>query len=313
MRLLARRLWIGGLQLAALLVLTFVLTLLLPGDAADVQSGDVTTPAQRQETRMLLGLDVSPVDRFLRWCGSVLRGDLGISVSQGRPVWHVISGPLTVTAVMALAATVALVPVAGFAGLWAGLRPDGVADRVVTSVAIAVDSIPDFVLAIVLVSYLAVEGRLLPATTIGMSPEDVAADPRYLVLPLVVMVCRVAAPLVRLVRAGVVDTMRRPYITQARRLGVAPAELLLRHVAPNALGPAMQDLGRTGDSLLSGVLVVEAVFAMPGIATTLIDAIGARDAPVVLAVVLLTGIAAVLANTGIDALGARMVPQRVRA
>lgn len=310
---LARRLVIGCLQVLLLLVLVFCLSLLLPGDAADVQAGDLTSAAQREEAREFLGLDVSPVTRFVDWFWAVLRGDLGTSYARGEPVWSVIADPLRTSALIALVTTVLLVPTAGVAGFVAGLRPGSRWDRWITTGCLLLDSIPDFVLALLLVTWVALGQGWFPATFIGMDAAGIVRHPEYLVLPLVVLVARTAAPLVRLVRAGVIDQARQPYVEQARRLGVPRGSLLLRHIGPNALGPAMQDLGRTGDSLVAGVLVVEVIFAVPGVATTLIDAVGNRDQPVVLAIVLITGVLAVAVNTAIDLTGQRMVPRRISA
>lgn len=312
-RFAARRSLIGLLQVAILLGLVFVLSLLMPGDAADVQSSDLTSAAQREQTRAILGLDVAPLQRFLAWLGQVISGDLGISYARGESVSAVIVEPFLVSAALAVLTTVLLVPVGLGAGFAAGLRPGSIRDRIITTVSVGLDSIPDFVLAVVLIAYLAIGLQFFPATFVGVGLHEVMTHPAHLVLPLTVMVARVGAPLVRLVRAGVIDTMTAPYIVAARRHGVPRWSLLLRHVAPNALAPAMQDLGRTGDSLLSGVLVVEAIFVMPGVATTLLDAIGNRDQPVILAVLLVTGVAAIAVNTLIDLAGARMVPGRARA
>ena len=309
----ARRLAVGVVQLAVLLVLVFLLSLALPGDAADVQAGDLLGAGERAHARHLLGLDVSPVTRFLHWLGHVVTGDLGTSYAGGRPVVDVIAGPFAVTGLLAALTLVLLVPLATAAGFAAGLAPGSLRDRAITTAAVALDSVPDFVLAVLLVAYVAIGLGLFPATFLGTDLRTLVTDPRYLVLPLTVLVVRVAAPLVRLVRAGVVDVLGTPYIAQAVRLGTPRRSLLLRHVAPNAVGPALQELGRTGDGLLSGVLIVEAVFVLPGVARTLLDAIGNRDQPVVLAIVLCTGVAAILVNLVIDLIGQRLVPRRWRA
>nr|WP_221333789.1 ABC transporter permease [Nocardia transvalensis] len=305
---MVRRTGIGVGQLLVLAVLVFVLSLLLPGDAADVQNNDVLGADQRAAARHLIGLDVAPTQRFLAWLGHAVTGDFGVSYASGERVGGLIAGPFLTTGLMAVLALALLLPTAVTAGFAAGLRPGSVRDRVITSVSIGFDSIPDFVLAVLLVTYVALEMNLLPATFLGTEPDTVLSRPEYLVLPLIVMVARVAAPLVRLVRAGVVDVMAQPYIAQARRLGVRRRSLLARHVAPNALGPALQELGRTGDGLLSGVLIVEAVFVMPGIASELIGAIGNRDDPVILAIVAITGVLAIAINLVIDLVGQRMVP-----
>lgn len=309
MRTVARRLVIAAGQLFVLLVAVFVLSLLLPGDAADVQNNDLLGADQRAAARRLLGLDVSPVQRFFDWLGHVSTGDFGVSYAGGEAVTSVIAEPFLVTAAMAALTLIALVPLATAAGFAAGLRPGSRRDRWITSVSIGFDSIPDFVLAVLLVTYVAVRMDLFPATFLGVDAGTVFGRPEYLVLPLLVMVVRVGAPLVRLVRAGVVDVCARPYIDQARRAGVGRLSLLVRHIAPNALGPAMQELGRTGDGLLSGVLIVEAVFVMPGIASALIDAIGNRDDPVIMAIVAITGVAAIVINLVIDLVGRRMTPR----
>jgi peptide/nickel transport system permease protein len=308
-RLLLRRAGLGAGQLLVLLVLVFVLSLLLPGDAADIQNNTLLSEAQRQTARHLLGLDVAPVTRFLDWLGAAVRGDFGTSYASGAPVGTMIAGPFLVTALLAGSALVLLVPLAVTAGFAAGTRPGSARDRVITAISIGFDSIPDFVLAVLLVTFLSIRLDLLPATFLGVDPAALPARPEYLVLPLVVTVARVAAPLVRLVRAGVIDVMGRPYIAAARRLGVGRISLMARHIAPNALAPAMQEFGRTGDGLLSGVLIVEAVFAVPGIASELIGAIGNRDDPVILAIVAVTGTLAVVVNTLIDMAGYRMNPQ----
>ncbi|SFQ79233.1 ABC transporter permease [Amycolatopsis rubida] len=309
-RFALRRLGIGAGQVAVLVALVFGLSLLLPGDAADVQGNDLFSERQRVETRELLGLDVAPLLRFARWLGHAATGDFGTSYASGEPVADVIAGPFAITGVLAAFTTILLLPLAGWAGFAAGLRPGSPRDRVITTVSVFFDAIPDFVLAVLLVAYVAIGLGWFPATFLGADLGTMLAEPGYLVLPLAVMVARVAAPLVRLVRAGVIDVSAKPYVRQARRLGVGRVSLLLRHIAPNALGPAMQELGRTGDGLLSGVLIVEAVFALPGVASTLIGAIGDRDEPVILAIVLVTGLVAVVVNALIDLIGRRWAPGR---
>ncbi|MGW5388002.1 ABC transporter permease [Nocardia sp. NPDC003963] len=308
-RLVLRRAGFGAGQLVVLLVLVFVLSLLLPGDAADIQNNTILSEAQQQTARQLLGLDISPVTRFLDWIGRVVHGDLGTSYASGEQVGAVIAGPFLVTGLLAGVALILLVPIAVTAGFAAGTRPGSTCDRVITSVSIGFDSIPDFVFAVLLVTFLSIHLELLPATFLGVDPGTLLDRPEYLVLPVLVTVARVAAPLVRLVRAGVIDVLDRPYIAQARRAGVGRVALLVRHIAPNALAPAMQELGRTGDGLLSGVLIVEAVFAVPGIASELVGAIANRDDPVILAIVAVTGAFAVVVNTLIDIAGYRMNPQ----
>lgn len=312
-RYIVRRVLLGIGQVALLLMLLFVLVILLPGDAADVQATDQATTEQIIRSRKALGLDLPPEERFGKWVSGLLHADLGSSLATGQPVSGVIGGPFAVTALLAGITTLLLIPLALGAGFTAGLHPGSLRDRTITTVSIVMDSVPDFVVALLLVAWLALSWQLLPATFLGVDLAGMVADPRYFLLPVTVMLLRVGAPLVRLVRAGVVTVMDEPYVRQARRLGLPRRTVLLRHVAPNALAPAMQELGRTSDGLLSGVLIVEAVFVVPGVASTLITAINNRDEPVVLAVVLVTGSLAIAVNVVIDVIGRRMVPRSATA
>lgn len=307
-RFVLRRVSIGVGQLLVLLVLVFVLSLLLPGHAADVRNDTVPDAQRRGGARESLGPDTPPAQRFLHWLAHAVTGDFDVSYANGVPVADLIVEPFGVTALMAVLSSLLLAPLAVTLGLAAGLRPGSRRDRVITTLCVGLDSVPDFVLAILLVTSISLEARLLPTPFPGTEPSTILHRPEYLVLPLVVMVIRVAAPVVPLVRAGVVDVLDRPYIAQARRLGVAPGSLLTRHIAPNALAPAARELGRTGGGLLSRVLVVEAVFIMPGITAQLIEAIGNRDDPVILAIVLTTGTAVIVTDLVIDLVGRRLVP-----
>lgn len=308
-RYILQRLLIGVVQVAILLVLLFLLVVLLPGDAADVQANDVLGAEQIEAQREALGLSRDPYVRFAEWLVGVFHGDLGLSMANRQPVAGIIARPFLVTSVLAFFAILLLTPLATLAGFACGLRPGTVADRIITTVSIVADSIPDFVLALFLVAWLSLSWGVFPATLMGVDVGMMLASPQYMALPLMVMVSRVSAPLIRQVRAGVVNVMAEPYVIQAQRLGVPRGRLLLRHVAPNALAPAMQELGRTSDGLLSGVLIVEAIFVVPGVASTLINAISTRDEPVVLAVMLMTGTLAIMINIAIDVVGRLMVPR----
>ena len=307
-----QRLGLAVLQIVILLVLLFVLVVLLPGDTADVLGNEVLGAQQMQHQREAMGLNRPPVQRFVIWLCGLVHGELGRSLAGDQPVAQLIAGPFAVTGLLAACAVLILVPVTWLAGFASGLHPGSPLDRLITAISIVLDSVPDFVLALLLVAWLSLSWGLFPATLMGVDLATMLRHPGFMVLPLIVMVARVSAPLIRQVRAGVINVMAEPYVTQARRLGMPRWRLLTRYVAPNALAPAMQELGRTSDGLLSGVLIVEAIFVVPGVASTLINAISTRDEPVVLGVMLITGTLAILVNVGIDVLGRIMVPRSVR-
>ncbi|GAA1138673.1 ABC transporter permease [Kribbella jejuensis] len=293
-------------QLAVLSVLVFVLTSLLPGDAAELRFSETLTPSQVAALRAELGLDQPPVERFVHWAGNVLSGDLGTSLISGGPVAGIVRNSIGATLVLTLATLAVVVPLAVALGIVMGTRENGRIDRAITSVTLALSAIPDFVIAVVLVAVFSLTLGWLPATWIG---SNLLASPALLVLPVAVLFGRTVCLLSRQVRAGTVRALHAEYITQARRLGVPRRQLLLRHVLPNAAVPGVQELARTGDTLLGGVLVVEAIFAIPGFATALVDGVETRDVPVVQGLTLVLAVAALLINLAADLVCNRLVPR----
>jgi len=293
-------------QLAVLSVLVFVLTALLPGDAADMRFTETLKPDQVARMRSQLGLDQPALERFVHWFGNVLTGDLGTSLISGGPVLDIVKASVGATLVLTLATLAVVVPSAVALGLLMGTRANGRVDRIITSITLALSAIPDFVIAVVLVTVFSLKLGWLPATWVG---GDVLASPVLLVLPVAVLLGRTACLLSRQVRAGTINALNADYVVQARRLGVPRRQLLLRHVLPNAAVPGVQELARTGDTLLGGVLVVEAIFAIPGFATALVNGVETRDVPVVQGLTLVLAVAALLINLAADLLCNRLVPR----
>ncbi|MEV5966248.1 ABC transporter permease [Kribbella sp. NPDC051952] len=301
-----QRALLAVVQLAVLSVLVFVLTSLLPGDAADLRFTETLTPEQVDRMRAQLGLDQPAVERFLHWFGGVLTGDLGTSSISGGPVVDIVRDSVGATLVLTLATLAVVVPLAVALGIVMGTRENGRLDRAITSVTLALSAVPDFVIAVLLVALFSLKLGWLPATWIG---GDLLASPALLVLPVAVLLGRTVCLLSRQVRAGTITALSAEYVVQARRLGVPRRQLLLRHVLPNAAVPGVQELARTGDTLLGGVLVVEAIFAIPGFATALVDGVETRDVPVVQGLTLVLAVAALLINLGADLVCNRLVPR----
>ncbi|AXB44051.1 ABC transporter permease [Amycolatopsis albispora] len=305
----AQRLGLALVQLMVLSVLVFALTALLPGDAADVRFDESASPEQVANLRAELGLDRPAVERFFDWAGGVLTGDLGHSLVNGQPVTEIIGGSVGATLVLAVATLAVVVPLAALLGALAGVYEGGRLDRSITSITLVLTAIPDFVLALLLISVLSLQLGWLPATWVGATGEDLLTSPELLVLPVLVLFLRTVCTLSRQVRAGTITSLHAGYVVQARRLGVPRKSLLLRHVLPNAAVPGVQELARVGDNLLGGVLVVEAIFAIPGFATALIDGVEARDVPVVQGLTLVLAVAALLVNLAADLVCNRLVPR----
>ncbi|MEV0286524.1 ABC transporter permease [Kribbella sp. NPDC050820] len=302
----AHRAALAVVQLAVLSVLVFVLTALLPGDAAEMRFTETLTPEQVDRMRAQLGLDQPAVERFTHWFGNVLTGDLGTSLISGGPVIDIVKASVGATLVLTLATLAVVVPLAVALGIVMGTRENGRLDRAITSVTLALSAIPDFVIAVLLVAVFSLKLGWLPATWIG---GDLLASPVLLVLPVAVLLGRTVCLLSRQVRAGTITALQAEYVVQARRLGVPRRRLLLRHVLPNAAVPGVQELARTGDTLLGGVLVVEAIFAIPGFATALVDGVETRDVPVAQGLTLVLAVAALVINLGADLVCNRLVPR----
>lgn len=301
-----QRALLAVVQLAVLSVLVFALTSLLPGDAADLRFTETLTPSQVAALRAELGLDQPPVERFVHWLGNVLTGDLGTSLISGGPVAGIVRGSIGATLVLTVATLAVVVPLAVALGIVMGTHEGGRIDRALTSVTVALSAIPDFVIAVLLVAVFALKLGWLPATWVG---GNLLASPALLILPVAVLLGRTVCLLSRQVRAGTVAVLQAQYVVQARRLGVPRRQLLLRHVLPNAAVPGVQELARTGDTLLGGVLVVEAVFAIPGFATALVDGVENRDVPVVQGLTLVLAVAALVINLAADLVCNRLVPR----
>jgi peptide/nickel transport system permease protein len=302
----AQRAALAVVQLAVLSVLVFVLTALLPGDAAEMRFTETLTPSQVEQLRTQLGLDQPAVERFTHWFGNVLTGDLGTSLISGGPVIDIVKDSVGATLVLTLATLAVVVPLAVALGIVMGTRENGLLDRAITSITLALSAIPDFVIAVLLVAVFSLQLGWLPATWIGC---DLLANPVLLALPVAVLFGRTVCLLSRQVRAGTITALHAEYVVQARRLGVPRRRLLLRHVLPNAAVPGVQELARTGDTLLGGVLVVEAIFAIPGFATALVDGVETRDVPVVQGLTLVLAVAALVINLGADLVCNRLVPR----
>jgi peptide/nickel transport system permease protein len=302
----AQRAALAVVQLAVLSVLVFVLTALLPGDAAEMRFTETLTPEQVDRMRAQLGLDQPAVERFTHWFGNLLTGDLGTSLISGGPVLDIVKDSVGATLVLTLATLAVVVPLAVALGIVMGTRENGRLDRAITSVTLALSAIPDFVIAVLLVALFSLKLGWLPATWIG---GDLLTSPALLVLPVAVLFGRTVCLLSRQVRAGTITALQAEYVVQARRLGVPRGRLLLRHVLPNAAVPGVQELARTGDTLLGGVLVVEAIFAIPGFATALVDGVETRDVPVVQGLTLVLAVAALVINLGADLVCNRLVPR----
>ncbi|WP_439680237.1 ABC transporter permease [Embleya sp. MST-111070] len=304
----ARRLLLGPVQIAAVVVLIFALTEALPGDAAVALAGDQPDPERIARIRESMSLDRSVGGRLAAWIERLAHGDLGTSLVSGRPVADLLADGFGPTLVLAGVTVVLLVPLSVGLGVLAARREGGPVDRLISALTSAVHAVPEFALGVLLVTLFALELRWLPPTAVG-TDGDLLGRPAVLVLPVVVLLSRPVCTIARLVRAGMIDAMASPYVAHARRQGLSGARVCWMHALPNALAPASQQLARTCDWLLGGVIVVEALFVIPGLGTVLVDAVAARDIPVIQGLALVFGVVTVSVNLVADLVTLRLAPR----
>ncbi|MGW5233433.1 ABC transporter permease [Streptomyces nodosus] len=303
-----RRLAGAAVLLVLLSAAVFAATAVLPGDAVSAVAGVDASEAQRADVRAELGLDRPAAERYADWAAGAVRGDLGRGFVGERPVIDVLATRLPNSLLLAGLTLAVTAPLAVLLGLWTGLRGGG-ADRLVSTSAQILAAVPEFVLAALLVAVLAVWLEVLPCVSViplGGTPLDV---PRALVLPVLTLSAVGLAVATRLLRVSVSDAAATPYCEAARLNGVRGVRLAVRHILPNAAGPAVQALTLTTGALVGSAVVVENVFDYPGIGRELQLAVAARDIPMVqgiatalvavlLAVLLLGDICARLVGAG---------------
>jgi peptide/nickel transport system permease protein len=315
-RIVARRL-AGIVPVAALVVVgTFLLLEAAPGDAVDAYLA--STGGDRalvEELRRAWGLDAGVGARLWLYVASLARGDLGWSVAFARPVSAVIAARIGNTLLL-MGLAVALAFFAGsLLGVLAGGRPGSAADRVLSLGSLALYAVPGFWLGLVLIVVFSVKLRWLPGGGIetvasGLAGIERAVDiARHLVLPVGALGAIYLGLYLRLMRAGMVEIWRQDFVRAAFARGVPRARIVWRHVARNAMLPLVTMLGLQAAALLGGSVVVESVFAIPGLGRLAHEAVVQRDTPLLLGVILTGAGFVVLANLVVDILYAVVDPR----
>ncbi len=317
LRLAGRRL-AGAVPVVLLVVVGgFLLLEAAPGDAVDaylagIGGGDA---AQMAALRAEWGLDQGPLPRLLAYAGAVLRLDLGWSTAFGRPVLAVVLERLPNTLLLMGMATLMALALGSLLGILCGARPGSLHDRAISLAAIAIYATPGFWLGLVLIVAFSVELRWLPSGGIetvasGLTGWDRALDiARHLVLPVLALGLVYMALYLRLMRDGMADLWSQDFVRAARARGMTGARLVLRHVARNALLPVLTMLGLQSASMLGGSVVVESVFAIPGLGRLASEAVARRDTPLLLGVMLLSACVVILVNLLVDLAYATLDPR----
>ncbi|MDA9475528.1 peptide ABC transporter [Bradyrhizobium sp. CCBAU 65884] len=295
--------------LLAVSLLTFLIASLLPGDLALVILGDQATPENVAALRRDMGLDQPLWWRYLSWLGHVLQGDLGRSFRTGQTVLQAVAERIPVSLqLMLMAEFIGLligVPVA----ITCAARAGGAFDRFMTGSAFAMLSMPSFLVAILLIYLFAVELHWLPATGYVPFTEAPLANLRFFVLPALTLALAEWPGIMRVLRSDMIATLQEDYIALAKAKGLKPARILFVHALKPSSLTLVTVTGINIGRLLGGTLIVESIFALPGIGRLLVGAIYTRDLVILQGVVLLVACGFVIVNFIVDMLYAVLDPR----
>jgi peptide/nickel transport system permease protein len=284
------------------LTVTFVFIILrVSGDPAQQMLGDQATPESIAIFRANWGLDKSIVEQFVIYVGNALHGDFGISSSDGRQVFTVITERIPKTLVVTVSAFVLIILFGIPAGILAAVRREKATDKAVMAGAVIGYSVPNFLLGVALIFLFAVWLRVLPSS--GSSTWQ------HAVLPTVTFALAGAAGIARFTRSTLIDVLGEPYIAAARADGIPEWEVILRHALPNAAIPLVTTLGFSAGGLLGGAVLVETVFAWPGLGSGFVQAVNSGNLNVVQAMVLTFTAFMVSINLTVDILYAVLNPK----
>ena len=278
LRFLTVRFSLIVVTLVTVSLVIFIITEILPGDAATRRLGQLATD----------------------WIGGAVQGDFGDSLVQRRPVADIVLHRLWPSICLAVFAFLVAVPSAVLVGIWAGVRADTRGDRIVSAVAMVGISLPEFVTGLLLMLLFSSTLHLLPSTSSIPRGGTPLTNPQILVLPTLTLTALLFAYVMRMTRAAVIEAMESHYVRTAILKGLPMRRVLFRHVVPNAMLPTISVVAANAGWLLGGLIIVENVFAYPGLGQLLLSSILTRDTPLLQAVTLIVAGTSALGNLRAD-------------
>jgi peptide/nickel transport system permease protein len=289
----------------------FILLRITPGDPAAILAGDNATTAQLERIRASLGLNEPLYLQFFTWIGKLLHGDLGVSLISNVPVLKLIGQRLEPSISIALSTIILSIAIAVPLGVIAAWKHGTWIDRFVMGLSVLGFSVPVFVIGYVLIQIFALDLRWLPVQGFHSITSGFGPFLQRTILPTISLSFIYVALIARMTRAAMLDVLGEDYVRTARAKGIAEWGVLLRHALRNAAVPVITVIGSGFALLISGVVVTESVFNLPGIGRLTVDAVLARDYPVIQGMILLTSLVYVVVNLLID-LAYTLLDPRIR-
>src|SRR3989441_6394457 len=299
-RLVLRRL---GATVPVLLLVTagvFLLLHLTPGDPIDVMMAESVDATVKENLRRELGLDRPLHVQYAAWMGRLLRGDLGRSIRNGEPVIENVGRRLRPSRELALCAMAISLVIAFPLGIASAIRRNTTIDRAGATFALFGICMPNFLIALLLIFLFGVTLRWLPISGYTDPLEDPVNGLRSLTLPAITLGLALSAVITRTLRSSLREALAEDYVRTARAKGVSERSILRRHALKNGLIPVVTVLGLQLGGLIGGAVITEYVFALPGVGRLVVDAVFARDYPLVQGVVLLIAVGFILSNLVVD-------------
>lgn len=284
LRLVAQRILLGLVLLFAVSVLIFAGTQILPGDVAQAILGQSATPEALANLREQLGLNDPAWLRYVHWLWGILHGDFGTAQSSGLDIASSIGTRLKNTLFLAACAATVAVPLAVILGLIAVRYRNGFVDKLISGLALASTSFPEFFIGYVLIFVFAVHWQIFPSISTVDDSTPFLERLQAVVLPATALTLVVLAHMMRMTRAAILNVMQSAYIETAELKGLKPFDIIRKHAFPNAIAPVVNVVMLNLAYLIVGVVVVEVIFVYPGMGQYLVDHVAKRDVPVVQAV-----------------------------
>ena len=309
LRYLATRLALAVLTLFLITVVTFLATNVVPSDPARSALGKAATEAQVEAYREEQGLNRPVLTRYGEWISGLVSGDWGTSVYSRQPVADQVIPRIARSAILAAAAMLIAVPIAFVLGVYTGQRSGRPVDVGISLGALFINSLPEFVVGLVLLVLLAVEAGILPiessAASLGSGWEQVEAY----ILPVLTLAIVLTPYIMRMVRVNVRDVIDSSYVRAAVLRGFPRRRVVWQHVVPNASLPVVSVVALSLAELIGGVVIIETVFGFPGIGNLLVDSVSSKDIPMVQAIALVVGTGYVILNFTADAVMLALNPR----
>ncbi len=279
--LVVKRLALGLVTIIVISLLIFVGVEALPGDLAEAILGQEATPETVAAFRKELKLDLPPHVRYFAWLGGFMKGDLGNSLANGRPIADLIGWRFANTMFLASVAAVISVPIAVILGILAALYRNTLFDKIISTITLSTISFPEFFVAYILIALFSVQIVLFPSIS-NINDQMPFWEKIYaIILPCLTLALVVIAHMMRQTRAAIINILASPFIEMARLKGLKNMRVIVLHAFPNALSPVINVIALNLAYLVVGVVIVEVVFVYPGLGQLLVDSVSKRDIPVV--------------------------------